>query len=71
MNKLVDNFKGGRIIFTEPQMPIKCGGAPQKIMYLTHDRLKKKGVNAKIEMHMAKASVFGVPKYAEILSNLI
>jgi sulfide:quinone oxidoreductase len=28
------NFKGGNAIFTQPNTPIKCGGAPQKIMYL-------------------------------------
>jgi len=30
-----DNFKGGNAIFTSPKFPIKCGGAPQKILYLS------------------------------------
>ena len=30
-------FKGGTAIFTFPTMPIKCPGAPQKIMYLADD----------------------------------
>ena len=30
-------FKGGNAIFTFPPMPIKCPGAPQKIMYLADD----------------------------------
>jgi len=31
-SRLRENFKGGKAIFILPQMPIKCGGAPQKIM---------------------------------------
>ena len=44
MSNLRENFEGGRAIFTLPTMPIKCGGAPQKIMYLTEDTLRKKGI---------------------------
>ena len=40
--KALQNFeKGGVAIFTMPPMPIKCPGAPQKIMYLFDDRLRK------------------------------
>ena len=28
-------FKEGNAVFTFPNTPIKCAGAPQKIMYLT------------------------------------
>ena len=39
--KALQNFeKGGVAIFTMPPMPIKCPGAPQKIMYLFDDRLR-------------------------------
>ena len=27
-NKLVEGFSGGKALFTEPNMPIKCAGAP-------------------------------------------
>lgn len=33
----MQEFKGGNAIFTFPTMPIKCPGAPQKIMYLADD----------------------------------
>ena len=33
--KFKKEFKGGLAIFTQPATPIKCGGAPQKIMYLS------------------------------------
>ena len=35
------NFKKGNAIFTFPPPPLKCPGAPQKIMYLTEEYLKK------------------------------
>jgi sulfide:quinone oxidoreductase len=25
-------YQGGRALFTQPNTPVKCGGAPQKIM---------------------------------------
>merc|ERR1712110_692803 len=31
--KAIDEFKGGRAVFTFPASPIKCAGAPMKIMY--------------------------------------
>ena len=35
--ELIKNFQGGNAIFTMPTLPIKCPGAPQKIMYLAED----------------------------------
>ncbi|EGR29692.1 hypothetical protein IMG5_150610 [Ichthyophthirius multifiliis] len=72
-SKLVENFQGGNVIFTEPQQPIKCGGAPQKIMYLTEHRFRNKGIRKRchIEFQKCPAVVFGVPKYSEALTKLI
>ena len=39
--EVLKNFKGGTALFTQPATPIKCGGAPQKIMYLADDYFKK------------------------------
>lgn len=33
--ELVQKTKKGRALFTQPPMPIKCAGAPQKAMYLS------------------------------------
>lgn len=41
MSKLRSEFKGGNAIFTLPTMPVKCGGAPQKIMYLSEETFRK------------------------------
>ena len=35
MNKLRTEFEGGKVIATQPPMPFKCAGAPQKWAYLT------------------------------------
>ena len=35
--KLVSEMKEGKAIFTQPPMPIKCAGAPQKALYLEID----------------------------------
>ena len=33
--KAIQEFKSGNALFTFPNTPIKCAGAPQKIMYIT------------------------------------
>ena len=48
--ELVQSLKGGRALFTQPPMPIKCAGAPQKAMYLACDAWKRRGVLKDIEV---------------------
>ena len=52
-------------IFTDPDTAIKCGGAPKKIMYITHDLLTKAGVRDKVELTFCPSGdkMFGVPEY--------
>jgi len=40
--KLGEKIKSGKAIFTEPALPIKCAGAPQKILYLWTDKWQQK-----------------------------
>jgi len=56
-------------LFTHPATPIKCGGAPKKIMYLTHARLEEAGVRDKVELifYPNGQSMFGVPEYHEAI----
>jgi sulfide:quinone oxidoreductase len=63
----------GKAIFTNPHTPVKCGGAPQKIMYLASDYFRKQGRNKQIEVAMWSGGtrVFGVPKYEEVLKKII
>jgi sulfide:quinone oxidoreductase len=67
------NTKSGKAIFTNPHTAIKCGGAPQKIMYLASDYFRKQGLadNIQVEMWSGGTRVFGVPKYEVVLKKLI
>ncbi|MFS8807690.1 NAD(P)/FAD-dependent oxidoreductase [Synechococcus sp. R6-10] len=70
----IRNFKGGTAIFTYPATPIKCGGAPQKIMYLADDVFKSKsgvGVNTKVLFCTATPTLFAVPEYSAALEKVV
>lgn len=70
--KVLQNIDEGNAIFTFPNTPIKCAGAPQKIMYISEDYLRRKGKRDKINI-MYKTStptIFGVKKYAQKLQQL-
>jgi sulfide:quinone oxidoreductase len=67
------NFKGGTALFTQPNTPIKCGGAPQKIMYLAADYLRKHGLASKSHVVFATPGsvIFGVQVVKETLMQVI
>lgn len=67
------NFRGGTALFTHPSTPIKCGGAPQKIMYLADDHFRRAGVRDRSEVVFASASMvcFAVERYARTLERVI
>ncbi|WP_374019154.1 FAD/NAD(P)-binding oxidoreductase [Paenibacillus thiaminolyticus] len=69
----IREFRGGTAIFTQPNTPIKCGGAPQKIMYLADDAFRRSGVREKTEIIFASgnASIFAVQKYAAALDKVV
>lgn len=69
----IQNFQGGTAIFTHPNTPIKCGGAPQKIMYLADDAFRKNGIRDHSQIIFASASdsIFAVKKYADTLEKVI
>ena len=71
--ELVQQLRGGRAIFTQPPMPIKCAGAPQKAMYLSADHWRRSGVldNIEIEFCNAGAVLFGVPDYVPALMEYV
>ena len=65
-------LKSGTAIFTHPSTPIKCGGAPMKIMFLAEDHWKKMGVNNNIKIKFVKGGpgIFAVKKYADSLTKV-
>lgn len=71
--ELVKNFKGGDAIFTQPPMPIKCAGAPQKAMYLSCSHWEGNGVLAKtkVQMFNAGAVLFGVADFVPPLMEYV
>ena len=71
--ELVQAMKGGRALFTQPPMPIKCAGAPQKAMYLACDAWSRKGVlkDIDVEFHNAGGVIFGVKEYVPALMKYV
>jgi len=71
--QFIRDFRGGNAIFTQPNTPIKCGGAPQKIMYLADDHFRRAGVRDKANVIFASAgaSIFSVQKYAKTLNRVL
>ncbi|MCB9321184.1 MAG: NAD(P)/FAD-dependent oxidoreductase [Lewinellaceae bacterium] len=66
-------FKGGNALFTQPATPIKCGGAPQKIMYLSDDYFRRTGVRDKTNIIFATPGtiIFGTPEFAKTLMEVV
>jgi sulfide:quinone oxidoreductase len=71
--RMIDRFRGGTALFTSAATPIKCGGAPQKIMYLAADTLRLKGIlqDAHIVFGHAGAVIFGVQPFADMLARVV
>ena len=71
--ELVSGLKEGRAIFTQPPMPIKCAGAPQKAMYLSCDAWRSAGVLPNIDVEFCNAGgvLFGVEAYVPVLMEYV
>lgn len=67
----LQNFKGGVALFTQPATPIKCPGAPQKIMYLTADHLQRNGLADKSTVVFATPGtvIFGTEPFKSELNH--
>jgi sulfide:quinone oxidoreductase len=71
--KLVQELQSGVAIFTQPGMPIKCAGAPQKALYLSCAEWLGKGHLGKIKasFYTSTPALFGVKEYVEPLMQYI
>ena len=69
----IRSFRGGTALFTEPLTPVKCGGAPQKIMYLAEEAFRAHGVRDKSRVVFinAKPTLFTAPYYIPALERVI
>ncbi len=63
------------VIYTQPDTPIKCGGAPQKILYLSNDFLRGNGPGGGSDIHRrirasfckSGSKLFGLQNYNRTL----
>ena len=71
--ELVRATRGGRALFTQPPMPIKCAGAPQKAMYLSCSEWRRSGAlgGIEVEFHNAGTALFGVADYVPALMEAV
>ncbi|WP_371155399.1 TIGR01244 family sulfur transferase [Jannaschia sp. 2305UL9-9] len=71
--ELVKGLRRGRAVFTQPPMPIKCAGAPQKAMYLSCNAWEKRNVLRDIDVTFANAGgvLFGVKEYVPALMEYV
>ncbi|MBK8975402.1 MAG: NAD(P)/FAD-dependent oxidoreductase [Planctomycetes bacterium] len=71
--RFLQGMRSGNAVFTFPDSPIKCAGAPQKIMYLADDHLRRRGVRGQCNVIFASAGagIFGVEYYAAPLRKVI
>lgn len=71
--KNINAFKGGVALFTQPSTPIKCGGAPQKIMYLAETAFKKQGTrnDTKVVFATNGGVIFGIKPVKETLMKVV
>jgi len=72
-HRLVSDMRAGTALFTQPVMPIKCAGAPQKAMYLSCYRWEKAGdlQNIDVQFHTAGSALFGVAAYVPALMEYV
>ena len=71
--EMIQKTQSGKALFTQPPMPIKCAGAPQKIMYLAADYFRDQGNSNLIDVEFFNAGpgMFGVPFFAKALNKVI
>jgi sulfide:quinone oxidoreductase len=59
-----------RVICTQPSTPLKCGGAPQKILYLSDDFLKWDKLTADFTFASAGEKLFAIPEIEAALGKV-
>ncbi|WP_418184562.1 NAD(P)/FAD-dependent oxidoreductase [Aliarcobacter vitoriensis] len=72
--KFIQKAKDGQKVkgvFTAPNTPIKCGGAPKKVMYLTNARLNeaKARANAELTLYDNNDKLFSVKEFADAIEK--
>jgi sulfide:quinone oxidoreductase len=63
----VREFRGGRVLFTRPSMPMKCAAAAQNAMYLAADHFRRYQVRADLHYFTVGKVMHSVPYYHQAL----
>ncbi|XP_024937938.1 sulfide:quinone oxidoreductase, mitochondrial isoform X4 [Cephus cinctus] len=65
----IKKVSNGTAVFTFPNTPVKCPGAPQKIAYIAEDYWQQKKIRDKLKVvyNTSLPDIFGVKKYADSL----
>lgn len=71
--EVLQNFKGGNALFIQPAGAIKCGGAPQKIMYLAEEHFQKAGLREKTQVIFGTPGsvIFGVEPFKTTMEGVV
>jgi sulfide:quinone oxidoreductase len=71
--RAISKFQGGHAVFTMPHTEIKCGGAPQKIMYLAEEFWSRSNVRSQSQITFvsARPRIFHIPKYERTLQQVV
>ncbi len=71
--RIISGFRGGVALFHMPGTPIKCPGAPQKIMYLAAHSFRRRCIQGvtKVIYGSATAAIYPVKEYAAVLNRVI
>lgn len=68
----IRKFKGGKALFTQPASLIKCGAAPQKILYLAADNFRRRGIleQSEISFYTGKPGLLRVKEINDSLMKI-
>src|SRR5579875_170009 len=71
--RTLQQFRGGTAVSAKPTPPIKCAGAPQKIMYLADDHMRRTGVRdrSRVVYVSGTPGIFSVKEFAQTLNQVI
>jgi sulfide:quinone oxidoreductase len=71
--ELIQGLRQGLALFTQPPMPIKCAGAPQKAMYLASDHWRRSGRldDIDVSFNASAPALFGVQEYVPALMEYV
>jgi sulfide:quinone oxidoreductase len=71
--ELVQSLRSGHAVFTQPPMPIKCAGAPQKAMYLSSNHWLRQGLlkDINVSFFTSTPGLFGVAAYVPALMKYV